>query len=151
MSLVRFSRTEYQDMLGETVDEAEPISVKTYWGNARVFNAYNSKYLRGGIARSQVVYVNGWYMMFKESLGQLGKIAKRSAESALRRFRPAKNADETVHPSPAVFAGEPAKPSNLGTALQSASTVAVDDGKTLKSGVGSTLLTPPDEQAALPF
>jgi len=45
---VRFLRSEYQDFTGEDVDESvKPISVKAYWGNKRVFGAYNSWYLRG--------------------------------------------------------------------------------------------------------
>lgn len=40
---VRFRRTEYQDMTGETVDETqEPISTKTYWAKRSIFRAYNS-------------------------------------------------------------------------------------------------------------
>jgi len=41
---VRFMRTEYQDMVGETVDESEEsiVSKKTYWARSKVFNAYNS-------------------------------------------------------------------------------------------------------------
>lgn len=41
----RFARTEFQAMSGETVDEtSDPVSVKTYWGRSKVFNAYNSWY-----------------------------------------------------------------------------------------------------------
>jgi len=40
---IRFARYEFQEMAGETVNEdAEPISVKTYWASKKVFNAYNS-------------------------------------------------------------------------------------------------------------
>jgi hypothetical protein len=57
MSLIRFRRTEYQDMLNENVDEDEEkvVSVKHYWGEKRIFNSYNTKYLRGGMAASQKV------------------------------------------------------------------------------------------------
>jgi hypothetical protein len=56
-NLVRFKRTEYQDMLNENVDENDEkiISEKWYWGKKRVFDAYNTKYLRGGLAASQKV------------------------------------------------------------------------------------------------
>lgn len=41
----RFARTEFQSMTGETVDEtSDPVSVKTYWGSSKIFNAYNSWY-----------------------------------------------------------------------------------------------------------
>lgn len=52
---VRFKRTEYQDLLNESVDEdpEKAISVKYYRGRQEVFEAYDTKYLRGEIARSQ--------------------------------------------------------------------------------------------------
>lgn len=51
-----FCRYEFQDMVGETVDEtADPVSKKRYLGNSRVFNAYNTNYLAQGIPKSQQV------------------------------------------------------------------------------------------------
>lgn len=42
---VRFRRYEFQEMIGETVNEdADPISVKTYWASRKIFNSYNSYY-----------------------------------------------------------------------------------------------------------
>jgi hypothetical protein len=54
---VRFKRTEYQDMLGETVDENEEkiLGVKYYWGKKRIFDSYDTKYLRGDMKDSQKV------------------------------------------------------------------------------------------------
>lgn len=48
-SLIRFKRIEYQDMLNESVDEdpEKIVSTKYYWGRSAVFNAYDTKYLRG--------------------------------------------------------------------------------------------------------
>lgn len=47
-SFVRFARYEFQDMVGETVDEtAEPISVKKYWGKKSVFDAYDTHFYGG--------------------------------------------------------------------------------------------------------
>lgn len=56
-SFVRFKRTEFQDMMNETVDEDEEkvISEKFYWGKNSVFDAYDTKYLRGTIEPSQRV------------------------------------------------------------------------------------------------
>jgi zona occludens toxin (predicted ATPase) len=53
--IVRFKRTEFQDILNESVDEDEEkiIDVKYYWGKSAVFEAYDSKYLRGDTAKSQ--------------------------------------------------------------------------------------------------
>lgn len=55
--IVRFRRTEYQDLLNETVDEnpEKAISTKHYWGKERIFAAYNTKYLRGDMQASQSV------------------------------------------------------------------------------------------------
>jgi len=40
---IRFARYEFQEMDKESVnEEVEPISVKTYWGSSKIFNAYNS-------------------------------------------------------------------------------------------------------------
>jgi len=51
-----FRRTEYQDMSGDDVDEtADPISVKVYWSNPKVFDAYDTHYLREQMPASQRV------------------------------------------------------------------------------------------------
>jgi len=51
-----FRRTEYQDMKENDVDEeAEPISKKVYIASKQVLNAYNSKYMRAGVPKSQEV------------------------------------------------------------------------------------------------
>jgi len=40
---VRFARYEFQEMVGETVNEqVDPISTKTYWGSKKIFDSYNS-------------------------------------------------------------------------------------------------------------
>lgn len=64
-----FRRSEYQDMVsaGETVDdEAKPISTKWYFASKTVLNAYNTKYLRGGIPRSQEVHFEAFDFSYKE-------------------------------------------------------------------------------------
>ncbi len=63
---VRFRRTEYQDMLNESVDEDEEkiCGIKRYWGKKRVFEAYDTKYLRGDIKPSQTVHVEGWKISY---------------------------------------------------------------------------------------
>jgi len=43
--IIRFMRSEYQIMVGEMVDETQdPVSIKTYWGRRKYFEAYNSYY-----------------------------------------------------------------------------------------------------------
>lgn len=44
---ILFRRVEYQEMEDENVVEENPESVKLYLGQKKIFNAYNSKYLRG--------------------------------------------------------------------------------------------------------
>lgn len=70
---IRFARYEFQEMSGETVNEdAEPISVKTYWASNKVFNAYNTDYLAQGIPKSQKVYFEAYDLTFKEKVDLLG-------------------------------------------------------------------------------
>ena len=61
-----FRKTEYQDMASETVDETKPVRSKWYFADKRILNAYNTKYLRGGIPRSQNVYVDAYDLSFGE-------------------------------------------------------------------------------------
>jgi hypothetical protein len=63
----RFARYEFQQMSGETVDETvDPVSVKRYWGNNRVFGAYNTDYLAEGIPKSQAVAFEAFDLHFRE-------------------------------------------------------------------------------------
>jgi len=56
-----FCRYEFQEMTGETVDEeVKPVSKKRYFGNSRVFNAYNTDYLAEGIPKSQEVHFQAY-------------------------------------------------------------------------------------------
>ena len=66
---VQFIRTEFQEMKGETVDEeSEPISIKKYYADSRVFKAYNTDYLSAGIERSQSVFFDAYYVTFFEKI-----------------------------------------------------------------------------------
>jgi len=69
MGILIFRRSEFQDMTGsgETVDdEAKPISTKWYFANKKVLNAYNTKYLRGGVPRSQDVHFEAYDFTYGE-------------------------------------------------------------------------------------
>ena len=75
---VRFARYEFQEMSSETVNEAvEPVSVKKYWGKAKVFGAYNTDYLAEGIAKSQSVFFEAFNLNFKERLVVFGWYFKK--------------------------------------------------------------------------
>lgn len=72
---IRFARYEFQEMSGETVNEdADPISVKRYWGNNRVFSAYNTSYLADGIPKSQMIFFEAYDLTIKERLIALYRI-----------------------------------------------------------------------------
>jgi len=61
-----FARYEFQEMKGEEPNEdAEPDSVKKYWGSKRVYNAYNTSYLADGTLPSQTVHYEAFLFDFK--------------------------------------------------------------------------------------
>jgi len=74
---ILFRRTEYQDMVGETVDEEKPLGVKLYIGSKKVYNMYDSKYLRGNTPDSQKVYFEGYKLNIFQSFFQLFKLCWR--------------------------------------------------------------------------
>lgn len=60
-----FKREEFQDMVGQDVDEnSEPVSTKVYFANPRVLEAYDSKYLRAGVPKSQEIYFEAYELDF---------------------------------------------------------------------------------------
>ncbi len=67
---VIFKRTEFQDMIGETVDEDEELMTgkKSYFGRQRIFEAYDTKYLRGNMKQSQKVSVKGYEYTYGEKI-----------------------------------------------------------------------------------
>lgn len=68
LGIVRFARYEFQEMTGETVnEEAEPISIKTYWGSKKIFNAYNS-YFYGDLNRLHDFKFDVYYLNFINKL-----------------------------------------------------------------------------------
>jgi len=72
---VRFARYEFQEMVGETVNEnVDPISKKTYWGNNSVFKAYNTDYLAEGIPKSQAVFFEAYELGFFTRIRALFRI-----------------------------------------------------------------------------
>lgn len=77
-----FRRTEFQDMIDETVDEDKPLSTKLYFGKKRIFNMYNSKYLRGDTPDSQHVKFEAYDLSLLDKLKALFAILRRA-------FRPA--------------------------------------------------------------
>jgi len=72
-NFILFRRTEYQDMTDETVDEAQPISVKLYIGSKRIMNMYDSKYLRGDTPDSQSVHFEAYDVPYWRKLQLFGR------------------------------------------------------------------------------
>ena len=74
-NLVRFKRTEYQDILNESVDEnpEKVMGTKWYWGKKRVFEAYDTKYLRGDMVKSQKVLFDAYDIGYFSRIGLLFK------------------------------------------------------------------------------
>jgi len=97
-----FQRTEFQDMINETVDEdSDPLSTKLYIGSSRVYKAYDTKYLRGDTPRSQdlkgkvykVNYLSQWWLIIRpfwkkifelRSLKRAKQEEKKSIKSPLK-------------------------------------------------------------------
>lgn len=63
-----FRRQEFQDMADENVVEDEPISTKLYIGRKHIFEAYNSKYLRGDTPQSQHVRFEAYHLNYLQRL-----------------------------------------------------------------------------------
>lgn len=59
-----FKRTEFQDMADNDVDESDDskVGTKVYFAKKEILEAYDSKYLRAGVKRSQEVYFNGYFL-----------------------------------------------------------------------------------------
>jgi len=80
-NMILFRRTEYQDMLGETVSEEEPVSTKLYFAREKIFNLYDSKYLRGELHDSQKLHVQGFRLNYLDKIKLLLRKLKRSRGS----------------------------------------------------------------------
>jgi len=72
-----FRRLEYQDMIEENVDEENPISVKLYIGRKKIYEAYNSKYLRGDMKDSQKVQFEAYDLNYVQKLLAVCKLLWR--------------------------------------------------------------------------
>lgn len=83
-----FRRTEFQDMIDENVDEEQPLSRKLYFGKAKIFKMYNSKYLRGDLQTSQDLNVEAYRVSIIGSLILLFRLALQSLSR--RRAKQAK-------------------------------------------------------------
>lgn len=74
---ILFRRTEFQDMVDETVDEQQPLSTKLYIGSKRIMNMYDSKYLRGGMKPSQTVKFKAYDLSYWARIKLLFRLLTR--------------------------------------------------------------------------
>jgi len=80
-----FRRTEFQDLTGETVDETKPLSRKHYLADKRVLASYNTKYLRGGVPRSQEVYFDAYNLTYRDKFRALFSLFQDRLSFLLKR------------------------------------------------------------------
>lgn len=73
-----FRRTEYQDMIDETVDEEKPLSVKLYLGKKRIYSMYDSKYLRGNLQSSQTVKFEAYDIPYYKRVSRFFRLLWRA-------------------------------------------------------------------------
>jgi len=65
--LTIFRKTEYEEMTNtESVDKELPSRSKIYIGKKKIYNAYDTKYLRGDTPASQENKSEMWHIPFKE-------------------------------------------------------------------------------------
>lgn len=133
--IVRFKRTEFQDLQNETVDESDEkeLGVKYYWGSQKVFEAYDTKYLRGDTKASQKVlfraydlpYLTRWVYLFRNIFGKNKdgvtmnswekQDIKDSSECSEVSSKPSENIESSKHRVEvvAVKSGSPSMEKNL--------------------------------------
>jgi len=71
-----FRQYEYQDMVGETVDETKPVGTpRVFIAKKWVFDAYNSKYLRGGVIKSQELALEAYMLNYWDKIKALFRIS----------------------------------------------------------------------------
>jgi len=80
-----FRRTEYQDMVDETVDEDQPLSTKLYIGSSKIMNMYDSKYLRNGQLPSQTVQFEAYTLNYWQRIKRLCVLLAHGAGLPRRR------------------------------------------------------------------
>ena len=89
MGIRMFRKTFYEDMVaGDTVDLDSPSDSSLYFGRKAVYNAYDTKYLRGSTPASQVNLAQLWRIPWREQVSKLFPPLK--AHPPLPRGEPAR-------------------------------------------------------------
>jgi len=74
---------EFQDMVGQDVDETEPVSIQKFWTSNNYWRMFNTHYLRAGKPRSQEIYFKAYDYTTREKLRLL---YKNFGEPTLKRW-----------------------------------------------------------------
>lgn len=85
-NLVLFRRQEFDLGPNEQVDETNTLSTKWYVGKREIFEAYDTKYLRGSIEPSQITHVKVHRLSWWETIMRL--TGRFTGEEALERPAP---------------------------------------------------------------
>jgi len=94
-----FAKDEYQDMKGEDVDmEVEPVSTQVYFGRKKIFEAYDTHYLRDGVTPSQYPDIDVFSLGFKQRFALLFTPNALRVQPSLVTGGPEFQAPETVEP-----------------------------------------------------
>jgi hypothetical protein len=106
-NILRFKRSEFQDLLNESVDESEEalISTKFYWGKKKVFNAYDTKYLRGTQKISQKVAFEAY------NLGIIDKIKALFSHVIRKKIHTGNPQETSLNNAPMLLLGHVNQPS----------------------------------------
>ncbi|HUD45132.1 MAG TPA: hypothetical protein VMR41_06315 [Patescibacteria group bacterium] len=87
---VRFERREFQEMSGENVDETvDPVSVKRYWLNKRIAEAYNTHYY-GELSPLHDIVHHVYELSFNERLKVFWGTIRAAFRHKGRKSRPEK-------------------------------------------------------------
>lgn len=148
-SLILFRRTQFQDMVMDNVDETKPLSKTYYFLNSRIARAYDSKYLRAGLGRSQPTLGQITRANWIERVKDLRAcFSKRAAPAVLLPEFPGISRAKAVRASGYSGRGG-ASGSNLGGGAARKG-VPSAEGKTEKKGAGS-ILEPPRSAEEIPL
>jgi len=61
--------TEFQEMRDESVDEEKPLRTRFYIGRKRIFNAFDSKYMRRGMPNRYPSQMKVYKISYFERVG----------------------------------------------------------------------------------
>jgi len=85
-----FRKTEFFDMVGNTVDEDAPSSAKWIIGKKKYLNAYNTRYLRGDTPTSQTLLYEAYMLNYGHKIKALYDLMKENLATLVAKFKKSK-------------------------------------------------------------